>query len=106
MILPPRLARAPRFIALLLAGSATTITVPRTTQAQDTSGPLPPDLATLFELGRLVLDTNGDSVPDLVNATLVLGAAPTATETAAAAEISARLGFQTMAMDLPLARGA
>jgi hypothetical protein len=66
---------------------------------------LPPDLATLFELGRLVLDTNGDSVPDLVNATLVLGAAPTATETAAAAEISARLGFETMAMDLPLARG-
>ena len=31
-----------------------------------------PDLATLFELGALVQDTNGDSVPDFVNATLVL----------------------------------
>jgi hypothetical protein len=65
----------------------------------------PQDLATLFELGRLVLDTNGDSVPDRLNASLVLGASPTPTETAAAAEIAARLGFETMAMDLPLRRG-
>jgi hypothetical protein len=65
----------------------------------------PQDLATLFDLGRLVLDTNGDSVPDRVNASLVLGAPPTPTETAAAAEIAARLGFETMAMDLPIARG-
>ena len=59
------------------------------------------DLATMFELGNLVLDTNGDSVPDLVNASLVLGAAPSVTALAAAAEITARLGFETMAMDLP-----
>lgn len=65
----------------------------------------PADLATLFELGRLVLDTNADSVPDFVNATLVLGGSPTPAETVAAAEIAARLGFETMAMDLPLARG-
>jgi len=64
-----------------------------------------PDLATLFELGNLVIDTNGDSVPNLVNASLVMGAAPTVAETAAAAEIAARLGFETMAMDLPIARG-
>jgi hypothetical protein len=63
------------------------------------------DLATMFELGNLVLDTNGDSVPDLVNASLVLGAAPSVTALAAAAEITARLGFETMAMDLPIARG-
>ena len=65
----------------------------------------PTDLATMFELGKLVLDTNGDSVPDLVNASLVLGDSPSVAETAAAAEIAARLGFETMAMDLPVRRG-
>ena len=63
------------------------------------------DLATLYDLGNLVIDTNADSVPDLVNASLVLGETPTITEIAAAAEISARLGFETMAMDLPIQRG-
>ena len=48
------------------------------------------DLATLYDLGSLVIDTNGDSVPDLVNATLVLGDAPSVAETSAAAEIAAR----------------
>ncbi|MCZ0936516.1 MAG: M14 family zinc carboxypeptidase [Gemmatimonadetes bacterium] len=64
----------------------------------------PPDLAALFELGTLVLDTNGDSVPDLVNAALVLGEDPSPGVLAAAAEVAARLGFETMAMDLPLSR--
>ena len=65
----------------------------------------PEDLATLFDLGQLVLDTNGDSVPDFVNATLVLGSPASVAETAAATEISARLGFETMALDLPIERG-
>ena len=65
----------------------------------------PSDLADLFDTGRLVLDTNGDGVPDRVNATLVLGAPASTQEVAAAAEISARLGFETMAMDLPIRRG-
>ena len=65
-----------------------------------------PDLAELFDLGQLVVDTNGDSVPDLVNASLVVGASPSVAETSAAAEVAARLGFETMAMDLPVARGA
>lgn len=65
----------------------------------------PPDLSTIFELGYLVVDTNGDGIPDFVNASLVLGDTPSVTATAAAAEIAARLGFETMAMDLPMARG-
>jgi zinc carboxypeptidase len=65
-----------------------------------------PDLAAMFELGALVGDSNGDGVPDAINASLVLGPSPTAAEIAAAAEISARLGFETMAMDLPIARGS
>ena len=63
-----------------------------------------PDLATLFELGTLVLDTNGDSVPDLVNAALVLGDDPSSAVRVAGAEVAARLGFETMALDLPLSR--
>ncbi|MGE0158119.1 MAG: M14 family zinc carboxypeptidase [Gemmatimonadales bacterium] len=66
----------------------------------------PADLTTLFDLGRLVLDTNRDSVPDLLNASFVLGPTPSVAETAAATEIAGRLGFETMALDLPLARGA
>jgi hypothetical protein len=65
----------------------------------------PPDLAALFDLGQLVLDTNGDSVPDLLHASFVLDSIPTLTETIATAEIAARLGFETMALDLPLTRG-
>jgi hypothetical protein len=63
------------------------------------------DLTTIFDLGSLLSDNNGDSVPDLINASLLLGDPATSVEHAAAAEISARLGFETMALDLPLARG-
>lgn len=75
--------------------------LPASTAAQQS----PTDLATMFEFGALLGDTNGDSVPDFVNASLVLGDAPTTAEVAAAAEVSARLGFETMALDLPIARG-
>ena len=73
--------------------------------AQTPAASVPGDLTTLFEIGGLVLDTNGDEVPDFVNASLVTGEVPTPAETRAAAEIAARLGFETMALDLPVARG-
>ena len=73
--------------------------------AQAVPASVPGDLTTLFEVGGLVLDTNGDEVPDFVNASLVMGETPTPAEARAAAEIAARLGFETMALDLPLARG-
>jgi hypothetical protein len=64
-----------------------------------------PDLGEILELGALLLDTNGDSVPDRVGASLVTGSSPSPAEIAAAAEVSARLGFETMAIDLPIERG-
>ena len=64
------------------------------------------DLSTMFEQGHLVTDPNGDSVPDFVDAALVVGSSPSAAELHAATEIAARLGFETMALDLPMARGA
>ena len=90
-------ASSPRRSALTTLSLLVLAAVPASAQT--------PDLATMFDLGNLVLDTNGDSVPDLVAASLVLGDAASTSEIAAAAEISARLGFETMAMDLPLARG-
>lgn len=87
------LAPAPRGAPGLAAQDAATPETPR------------PDLSTVFELGVLIADTNGDDVPDFVNGGLVLGPQPTIAERAAAAEVAARLGFETMALDLPIARG-
>ena len=93
--------------AILRLATATLLTVSLALTGATTSyAQTPVDLATIFDLGSLVGDTNGDAVPDFVNASLVLGDAPSAAESAAAAEISARLGFETMALDLPIARGA
>ena len=88
-----------------MAAAAFWAGAPRSGSAQAPGVSLPGDLTTLFEIGGLVLDTNGDQVPDFVNASLVTGETPTPAETRAAAEISARLGFETMALDLPVARG-
>lgn len=65
-------------------------------------GSLPVSLTGLYEAGSAVADENGDGVPDRLLARLVLAEAPSAAEVAAAAEIAARLGFETMALDLPL----
>ena len=62
-------------------------------------------LATLFDVGHLLLDENGDSVPDRLGASIILPPDPTDAERAAAAEIAARLGFETMSLDLPVRRG-
>src|SRR6185369_8532537 len=61
-------------------------------------------LADFFKPGVVFLDTNGDGIVDSVNARLVLSNHPTAAELAAAADVAARLGFETSAMDLPIDR--
>ena len=62
----------------------------------------PESLAALYELGGAVSDTNGDGVADRLNARVVLPGSPSAAEVGMAAEIAARLGFETMALDLPM----
>ena len=68
-------------------------------------------MASLFVLapgggdGSLLLDENDDGVPDRLGVAFVLPAEPSGAERMAAAEIAARLGFETMALDLPVARG-
>lgn len=94
-----RAARFPTLAVLALIALA-----PSRTAAQPPATPPPLDLAALFDPGNLVLDENGDGVPDRLGAALVLAPEPTDAERAAAAEIAARLGFETMALDLPLRR--
>ena len=109
--IPPRTATTPNATGLhpallVLATLAALAGTPHPAAPQPPPATPPPlDLATLFDFGHLLLDGNGDSVPDRLGATLVLAPEPTTAERAAAAEIAARLGFETMALDLPLRRG-
>ena len=79
---------------LLLAPGASVHTQQATTQ--------PPDLASLFTPGAVFQDRNGDGFVDFVNARIVMAQKPSAADVSAAADVAARLGFETMAMNLPL----
>src|SRR4051812_17381897 len=83
-------------VSVLVATAA-----PTRVQTQQTP-PRAPDLATLFAPGGILQDRNGDGVIDFVNAHIVLSQTPDAADVSAAADIAARLGFETMAMNLPL----
>src|SRR5437773_2920927 len=85
------------------AGVMTTVALigPRTSvHTQQVPSPSA-DLATLFTPGGILQDRNGDGVIDFVNARFVLAERPSAEDVCAAADVAARLGFETMAMNLP-----
>ncbi len=67
------------------------------------AGSSPAGLESVFEAGLLLEDRNGDTHIDFVSARLVLADGSDPAEIAAAADIAARLGFETSSMDLPLA---
>ena len=64
------------------------------------------DLSTFFKVGSVVQDRNGDSFADFANARFVLPPSPTEGQVVAAANIAARVGLETTAMDIPVRRGA
>jgi hypothetical protein len=64
------------------------------------SGPL--DLTSQFHVGGMLQDRNDDGVVDFVDAHLLLSETPTAGDVIAAADVAARLGFETAALTLPL----
>jgi Zinc carboxypeptidase len=66
----------------------------------------PPSLETIWTDGTLVRDQNGDGVIDAVPASIVLPETPSPDELAAAADVAARLGHETMAMNLPMTPAA
>jgi hypothetical protein len=63
------------------------------------------DLGSLFKLGATLADTNGDSFADAATVRFVLPPKPTAAQIAAAANVAARIGHETSAMDIPVLRG-
>jgi hypothetical protein len=62
---------------------------------------VPLGIESLFSAGNALQDRNGDGVVDRVDARILLGPSPSAADVAAAAQIAARFGYETMAMDLP-----
>ena len=70
------------------------------------AAPAPPSLGDFFKPGLVLQDRNGDGAVDFVDLRLVLPDRPTEVEVTAAADVAARLGFETEAMNLPLPRGA
>ncbi|HEV8345925.1 MAG TPA: M14 family metallopeptidase [Vicinamibacterales bacterium] len=61
-------------------------------------------LADFFKPGVVFQDRNNDGAVDFVNARIVMAQDPTSGELAAAATVAARLGFETSAMNIPVAR--
>jgi Zinc carboxypeptidase len=64
----------------------------------------PAALADFFKPGVVWQDRNGDGAIDFVDARIVLPEQPTSAELAAAADVGARLGFETSAMNIPVVR--
>lgn len=60
-------------------------------------------LGSVFSAGAALQDTNGDATIDAVAARILVAPDAPAGDVAAAANIAARFGFETMAMDLPIA---
>jgi len=54
----------------------------------------------VFDTGYIVQDRNKDEVPDFINVRIILPDTPSEAEIASAANIGARLGYETSALDL------
>lgn len=55
-----------------------------------------------WQQGMLLQDTNGDKIADAVCGHVIVSSNPSAAENTAAANIAARIGYETSAMSLPL----
>jgi Zinc carboxypeptidase len=64
----------------------------------------PAALADVFKPGGVLQDRNGGGAIDFVDARIVLAEQPSDGDLAAAADVAARLGYETSAMNLPLPR--
>ncbi len=63
-----------------------------------------PGLEAIFDDGPILQDRNGDGHIDFVDAHIALGDSPTDADVAAAANVAARLGFETSSLNLPLTK--
>ena len=90
-----------RFLSL---GLALVLAVPSASSAQNAADSigLPEDLRDVFATGYILEDRNADEVVDFVNVRIVLPASPGEAQVTAAANLAARLGYETSAMNLGL----
>ena len=72
-------------------------------QQRANAPPVPAALSDLFKPGVVLQDRNGDGAIDFVDARIVLSEQPSSGELAAASDVAARLGYETSAMNLPVA---
>ena len=80
------------------------LAVPSGLSGQDTANSVvpPTDVRDVLATGYILEDRNGDEVVDFVNVRIVLPASPGEAHVTAAANLAARLGYETSAMDLGL----
>jgi hypothetical protein len=73
---------------------------------QATPAPVPQKsgsaLENAFRMGVMVQDTNGDKIADAVCGKVIVPAAPSAADNTSAANLAARIGYETSALTLPL----
>ncbi len=60
------------------------------------------DLSNIFESGYILQDTNGDSITDYVNTSIIVPENPSETIIACGANITARLGYETSGINLDI----
>lgn len=102
----PHTSTNSRFRPLTLLGAAALLSLrPVSVAAQSPTRTLADstrDLRNVFAPGYILQDRNHDDVIDFVNAKIVLPASPTEADLAAAANVAARLGYETSAANLDL----
>lgn len=100
-----RLSRAALLRVLYLTALAALPALPATTPAQTPAiarTDSARDLRDIFAPGYILQDRNHDGVIDFLNAKIVRPASPSEADVAAAANVAARLGYETSAADLDL----
>ena len=95
------LLRSACIIFVLVAGAPS---FPSDTPQQP--GELVNPLEHAFEKGWMLVDTNGDDIADFLRGHVIVPAQPTAAENAAAANLAARLGYETTGLTMPVVETA
>ena len=80
--------------------------LPSTILSQDKNESEFRDLSTLFQPGYILQDRNGDSVIDFVNARIIIPENPRESHIVCAANIAARLAYETSGINLDLVQTA
>lgn len=92
-------ASAPFLVLLAICA----LSWPAATQSTSTASAVSANpLEHAFEKGWVLEDTNGDNIADFVHGRVVVPAEPSAAENAAAANLAARLGYETTGLTMPV----